>query len=231
MSCLIMLEPQNMNTSWPSLKEENVCVVIAVDPTLGCGPPEVRPLLGDVFFLHFTILWVVFPSHPSCDTTVISARPAAVRSHPVHFSLLQITCSCLLYHMKGSLEVPQSHLKVVFYPLQHYTMGLPASLSFTFSPHLFGITLITLLTIGAELFDSRNSSIAGMLTFLMIMRLQIALYCMFHCLDLTPLPFWLPHPCVNTASHEPWTRCIHSVCKENCGLLAHVEMCLDSNLL
>lgn len=101
MNCIlfiILVEPQNMNSSC-SLKflQRRMCVVTAVDPTLGCGPPEVRPLLGDVFFLRFTIVWVIFTSRPSCDTTAISAGPAAVLSHPVQFSLQQTTCSRQLY--------------------------------------------------------------------------------------------------------------------------------------
>lgn len=90
---IMLVEPLNMNTSRPSLKylQKRMCVAIAVDPTLGCGPPEVRPLLGDVFFLRFAIVWVIFTSRPSCDTTAISAGPVVVLSHPVQFSLLQIT--------------------------------------------------------------------------------------------------------------------------------------------
>lgn len=177
----MLVEPLNMNTSRPSLKylQKRMCVAIAVDPTLGCGPPEVRPLLGDVFFLRFAIVWVIFTSRPSCDTTAISAGPVVVLSHPVQFSLLQITRQ--LYESYPWSAAVTSESGFLFVAALHTGSScLPASLSFTFSPHLFGITLITLLTIGAELLHSRDSNIAAMLTFLMIMRLQISLYCMFH---------------------------------------------------
>lgn len=166
----MLVERLNMNTSRPSLKylQRRMCVVIAVDPTLGCAPPEVRPLLGDVFFLRFTIVWVIFTSRLSCDTTAISAGLVAVLSHPVQLSLLQIMCLrqlCERYTGRSAVTSESGFLSIA--ALHTGSSCLPASLSFTFSPHLFGITLITLLTIGAELLHSRYSNIAAILTFLM----------------------------------------------------------------
>lgn len=147
--------------------------VIAVDPTLGCGPPEVRPLLGDVFFLCLTIVRVIFTSHPSYDTTAISAEPA-VLFHPIQF-ILQWTNVLMSAFGKVTWKCHSHIWKWFSVCCRAELWDCPsASLSFTFSPHLFGITLITLLTICAELLHSSNASVNAMLTFLMIMRLQIS---------------------------------------------------------
>lgn len=126
-SFIMLVRSQTINTSRIPLKfhrGECVCVVIAVDLKLGCVLPEVRRLLGEVFFLYFTIVWVIFTGCPSCDTTAISARSAAVLPSPS--SSVYNEQRVHISSMKGSLEVPQSHLKVVFCPLQRCILGLPA---------------------------------------------------------------------------------------------------------